>query len=53
MAFSFLAARTLYLGLYLSIKSDILAFARTGAYAWSISIPLIALWKAGKTIAEV
>ncbi|USW55693.1 Putative membrane-associated, eicosanoid/glutathione metabolism (MAPEG) protein [Septoria linicola] len=26
--------------------------ARTGAYAWSIGIPMLALWRAGNKIAE-
>ena len=47
MALSFLAARTLYIGLYLGIKSNTLAYARTGVYAWSIGIPLMTLWRAG------
>lgn len=50
-ALTFLAARTLYMGLYLSIKSDTLAYARTGVYAWSISIPMLVLWKAGNVMA--
>ncbi|KAI7285758.1 hypothetical protein KC345_g1522 [Hortaea werneckii] len=47
-ALSFLGARTLYMTLYTIISHDTLAFARTGVYAWSISIPLVLLWKAGK-----
>lgn len=47
MALSFLAARTLYIGLYLGIKGNRLAYARTGVYAWSIGIPLMTLWRAG------
>ena len=50
VALSFFAARTLYLGLYMGVKSDTLAYARTGVYFWSISIPIIALWKAGKAL---
>ena len=51
-ALSFFVARTMYIGLYMAIKNDTLAYARTGAYAWSISIPIIALWKAGEAIAQ-
>ncbi|KAK3678528.1 hypothetical protein LTR78_001826 [Recurvomyces mirabilis] len=47
MAYSFLGARTLYCALYMTVTNDIAAFARTGVYAWSIGIPLVALWKAG------
>ena len=52
MALSFFAARTLYMGLYMSIKSDTLALARTGVYFWSITIPMFGLWRAGKAIAQ-
>ncbi|KAI5356913.1 putative membrane associated eicosanoid/glutathione metabolism-like domain superfamily [Septoria linicola] len=38
-----------YMGLYLGVKNDVLAYARTGAYAWSIGIPMLALWRAGNT----
>lgn len=51
MALSFLAARTLYMALYLGIKSDVLAYTRTGVYAWSISIPIVVLWRAGNAMA--
>jgi hypothetical protein len=51
MALGFFGARTLYVALYLSIKSDKLAYARTAAYAWSIAIPIMGLWQAGKVIA--
>lgn len=50
---SFFAARTIYTGIYMAIKSDTLAYARTGAYAWSISIPIMCLWKAGKCLAVI
>lgn len=50
-ALSFLAARTLYMGVYMSVKSDTLAYVRTGVYTWSISIPIMLLWKAGNALA--
>lgn len=52
MALGFFEARALYMALYLSIKSDSLAYARTAAYAWSISIPIVGLWKAGQVFAS-
>ena len=52
VALSFLAARTLYIGLYMGIKSNALSYARTGVYAWSISIPIMCLWRAGKAIGQ-
>lgn len=48
MALGFIEARALYVALYLTIKSDKLALARTAAYAWSIAIPIMGLWQAGK-----
>ena len=51
MALGFFEARTLYVALYLTIKSDKLAYARTAAYAWSIAIPIMGLWQAGKAVA--
>ena len=50
MAASFLVARVLYTGLYMGIKGDTLAYARTGVYFWGISIPILGLWKAGKAM---
>jgi hypothetical protein len=48
-ALSFFTARTLYMALYLGVKSENgLAYARTGAYTWSIAVPIWALWKAGE-----
>ena len=52
MALSFLGARTLYMALYMTVTHDMLAFARTGVYAWSITIPLVGLWKAGMSQVE-
>ncbi|KXT12808.1 hypothetical protein AC579_1821 [Pseudocercospora musae] len=52
VAWSFFTSRALYMALYLGVKSDMLAPARTGAYVWSISIPIMALWRAGKVAAE-
>ena len=49
-AMSFFVARTLYMGLYMTTKNEILSYARSGVYAWSIAIPIMTLWKAGQTI---
>jgi hypothetical protein len=51
MALGFFEARALYVALYLTIKSDKLAYARTAAYAWSIAIPMMGLWQAGRIVA--
>jgi hypothetical protein len=51
MALGFFEARAVYVALYMTIKSDTLAYARTAAYAWSIAIPIMGLWQAGKVVA--
>ncbi|KAK3115693.1 hypothetical protein LTR53_004709 [Teratosphaeriaceae sp. CCFEE 6253] len=51
MAVSFLGVRALYLAMYTTITNDVVAYARTGVYAWSIGIPLVALWRAGQQVA--
>lgn len=51
-AMSFLVARTLYIGLYMGIKNNGLALARTGVYAWSITIPTLVMWKAGRALQD-
>ncbi|KXL43059.1 MAG: hypothetical protein FE78DRAFT_153129, partial [Acidomyces sp. 'richmondensis'] len=50
-AFSFIGARIVYIALYTTVSNDVIALTRTGAYAWSIGIPLISLWHAGQKIA--
>jgi len=40
------------MALYLGVKSESgLAYARTGAWAWSIAIPIWGLWRAGEVVA--
>lgn len=51
-ALSFFAARTLYMGLYMGIKSNVLSYARTGVYAWSIGVPIMCLWRAGNAMGK-
>jgi len=41
----------LYCVLYIGIKDNKLAYARTALYTWSIAIPIMALWRAGKSVA--
>ncbi|KAK6439804.1 hypothetical protein LTR95_003981 [Oleoguttula sp. CCFEE 5521] len=52
-ALTFFGTRALYMALYIGVKSDTLAYARTAAYAWSISVPITLLWKAGRHLSEV
>jgi len=53
MALSFMAARILYVGMYMGIRNNTLAYARTAVYFGGISIPLIGLWRAGKSWSEI
>ena len=52
LAADYLAARVVYTGLYMTVKSEAASYLRTGAYAWSLAIPLYVLWKAGNRLAE-
>jgi uncharacterized MAPEG superfamily protein len=52
LAADYLAARVVYSALYMTVKSEAASYLRSGAYAWSLSIPLYVLWKAGNRIAE-
>ncbi|KAF2766640.1 hypothetical protein EJ03DRAFT_174756 [Teratosphaeria nubilosa] len=49
----FLGTRTLYMALYMGISNDVLAFARTAVYAWSIAIPVVSLWRSGQAASVV
>jgi hypothetical protein len=51
-ALSFLGVRSLYIAYYMAVTHNTLAMARSGIYAWSIGIPLVALWQAGNRMAE-
>jgi uncharacterized MAPEG superfamily protein len=51
-AAEYLAARVVYTTLYMTVKSEAASYLRTGAYAWSVGIPLYVLWKAGTRLAE-
>lgn len=52
LAANYLTARVVYTGLYMTVKSEAASYLRTGAYAWSLGIPLYVLWKAGNRLAE-
>ncbi|CZT22834.1 uncharacterized protein RCC_08540 [Ramularia collo-cygni] len=51
-ALNFFVARTVYTALYITVKNDVVAFARTGAYFWSIGIPMMTLWRAGQAASQ-
>jgi hypothetical protein len=45
----YLGARLLYTAVYMGVRSEAASYLRMGVWAWSISIPIWALYKAGKT----
>lgn len=50
LAFEYLGARLLYTAVYMVVRSEAASYLRTGVWAWSISIPILALYKAGKRL---
>lgn len=50
MALDYLAARVLYTAVYMGVKSEIGSYLRTGIWAWSVSIPIWVLVRAGKAV---
>lgn len=50
LAFEYLGARLLYMAVYMGVRSEAASYLRTGIWAWSISIPIWALYKAGKQL---
>jgi len=52
MAIDYLAARVLYTAVYMGVKSELGSYLRTGIWAWSISIPIWVLVRAGNALNE-
>ncbi|KAJ6009911.1 hypothetical protein N7499_004688 [Penicillium canescens] len=50
LAVEYLGARILYTALYMGVRSEAASYLRTGVWAWSISLPIWALYKAGKAL---
>ncbi|KAE8412384.1 hypothetical protein BDV36DRAFT_300953 [Aspergillus pseudocaelatus] len=50
MAVDYLASRMLYTAVYMGVKSELGSYLRTGIWAWSISIPIWVLVRAGKAV---
>ncbi|KAL2823666.1 hypothetical protein BDW59DRAFT_95530 [Aspergillus cavernicola] len=48
LSLEYLGARLLYIATYMGARSEALSYVRTGLWAWSVSIPIFALVKAGK-----
>ncbi|KAL2857136.1 hypothetical protein BJY01DRAFT_242529 [Aspergillus pseudoustus] len=53
LSLEYLGARLLYMAAYMGARSEAISYVRTGLWAWSVSIPIMALVKAGKTFNEL
>ncbi|KAL3465506.1 hypothetical protein BJX64DRAFT_285441 [Aspergillus heterothallicus] len=53
LSLEYLGARLLYMATYMGARSEAVSYVRTGLWAWSVSIPIIALVKAGKAFNEL
>jgi hypothetical protein len=52
LAAEYLGVRIAYTALYMTVTSEAASYLRSGAYAWSLGIPLYVLWRAGNRLAE-
>ena len=52
-AAQFLGARVLYTVLYMTARNEAYSYLRTGAFAWSVSIPVVLLFNAANRAASV
>ncbi|EED17425.1 conserved hypothetical protein [Talaromyces stipitatus ATCC 10500] len=50
LAVEYIGARLLYTAVYLGVRSEAASYLRTGIWAWSISIPVWGLIKAGRML---
>ncbi|EAW11084.1 uncharacterized protein ACLA_067200 [Aspergillus clavatus NRRL 1] len=48
LSLEYVGARLLYTALYMGTKSEAVSYLRTGVWAWSVSIPIWGLIKAGR-----
>ncbi|KAL2864195.1 uncharacterized protein BJX67DRAFT_361901 [Aspergillus lucknowensis] len=53
LSLEYLGARLLYMATYMGARSEAISYVRTGLWAWSVSIPIMALVKAGKVFNQV
>ncbi|KAL5341270.1 hypothetical protein BJX70DRAFT_395990 [Aspergillus crustosus] len=53
LSLEYLGARLLYMATYIGARSEAISYVRTGLWAWSISIPIMALVKAGNALRDV
>ncbi|KAL3474683.1 hypothetical protein BJX99DRAFT_260110 [Aspergillus californicus] len=52
LSLEYVGARLLYMVTYMGARSEAISYVRTGLWAWSVSIPIMALVKAGKAFNE-
>ncbi|KAL4878406.1 hypothetical protein BJY04DRAFT_195953 [Aspergillus karnatakaensis] len=52
LSLEYLGARLLYMATYMGARSEAVSYVRTGLWAWSISIPIMALVKAGNVFRD-
>ncbi|KAL4954742.1 hypothetical protein BDW69DRAFT_162555 [Aspergillus filifer] len=50
LSLEYLGARLLYMAAYMGARGEAFSYVRTGLWAWSVSIPLLALVKAGNAL---
>ena len=50
LAVEYIGARILYTAVYMSVRSEALSYLRTGVWAWSLSIPIWGLIRAGRAL---
>ncbi|CEN61801.1 hypothetical protein ASPCAL08449 [Aspergillus calidoustus] len=53
LSLEYLGVRLLYMATYMGARSEAISYLRTGLWAWSVSLPIMALVKAGKAFNEL
>ncbi|OJJ02408.1 hypothetical protein ASPVEDRAFT_193129 [Aspergillus versicolor CBS 583.65] len=53
LSLEYIGVRLLYMATYMGARSEAISYVRTGLWAWSISIPILALVKAGNVFSQV
>lgn len=52
LSLEYLGVRLLYSALYMGVRNEAMSYLRTGVWAWSVSIPIWVLVRAGKMVNE-
>ncbi|OJJ59878.1 hypothetical protein ASPSYDRAFT_903118 [Aspergillus sydowii CBS 593.65] len=53
LSLEYIGVRLLYMATYMGARSEAISYVRTGLWAWSVSIPILALIKAGNIFNQV